>query len=211
MFKLGPVGDILYYDYDTNYPVKNYEYMKFVYFDDEDKIWGFKKFTINFRLLEYDLLVVNIVKNNKNQRSSNWFAENFNRCVRELTDPNIRYKTLSRLINKYKEYTPSSNLLGFIVGDDNFREDVLRKTIKTTKYKTYSGSFCYEYFACPFRKSECLVSKIKVIDKIRSFIRYLNFIIGKINFTVTFNNKTSLIYFNNSKLLHFIRLMNGTD
>ena len=132
---------------------------------------------------------------------------NLNSCFRELTDPNIKFKTLSRL----QEYTPNNHLLGFIVGDDNFREGVLRKTIKTTKYslQTYSGTFCYEYFECPFRKSECLVFKTKVIDKIRRFIQYLNFIIDKKNFTD--NNKTSLIYFNNSKLLYFISLLNGTD
>ena len=33
----------------------------------------------------------------------------------------------------------------------------------------------------------------------------------EINFTMIFNETASLIYFNNSKLLHFIRLINGTD
>ena len=74
-------------------------------------------------------------------------------CLSDISDFNIRPKTLFKL----QEYTPSNDFLGFLIGDDNFRDNILSQKMKITKltFLKHLGTFCMNYFKCPFRYGEC--------------------------------------------------------
>ena len=124
MFKLGPIWSSFHDDYHIEYGAKSFDFK--AHFD-----YNYIGYNIIFRVWPFNSQYCeDVVKFYRTLSRYPISQKRFKKCFRDPLDPNIRPKTL---IEFYK-YTPSADFLGFLIGDDNFRDDIISQTMKTTKY-----------------------------------------------------------------------------
>ena len=127
-------------------------------------------------------------------------------CFRQITVPYFKRTT-------FKNFRQFTNRIKYnfriVVGENKFRENNLHKLIKPPySLKNYSSNYCNETFECPIEKNINLSLEMNEIDQVCRFIKFFNFLLfDEITFTIINTNKVDFIYFHNSNLLRYIRLL----